>query len=151
VGKVDLVLLDPATRRVTGIVVRRGAFMGRDVIVPAEWIGEIERDRIVLDADRRHVEQLPEYRPDEELWIDVLDAIWYESGVPTHDLHHLEVSVTDGVVVLNGRTQTEAERAAIEAAARRVRGVLDVRNNIDTFEALEAAVRGTRAGADARG
>jgi hypothetical protein len=141
VGTLDVVLVDPLTRRVTAIVVRRGLILARDTIVPVELIREISEDRIVLDADRDALAELPEYRPDDEIAADVLHALWYRSDLDPAELHFVEVRARDGIVELMGHTVTEAARAAIEETAWRVRGVLGVRNYLDTFEALEAETR----------
>lgn len=139
VGSLDLVLLDPATHRATHFVVRAGGLLGRDTIIPVEWVRSIESDRVVLAVGREQLERLPEYRPDEEISADVLHQLWYRSDLPEDDLRFVGVQTHDGVVHLSGITTTAQSRAKIEAAARRVRGVLGVRNDLQTFEALAAA------------
>jgi uncharacterized protein YrrD len=151
VGQLDLVLIDPRTDRATGFVVRKGTLLVRDVIVPIELIKEVERDRIVLNATKDQVDRLPEYRPDDEITRDVVDALWYRSGLGPADVQFVEVHTRDGIVELTGHTHTEATKRRIEEVARRVRGVLDVRNHLDTFEALEEAVREARRAAKSRG
>lgn len=136
VGPLDLVLLDPATWRATHFVVRSGELVGRDLIVPVEWVREIGRDRIFVDVGREQLERLPEYRPDDEITADVLRVLWYGSDLEPADLQDVEVRAKDGVVELSGYTRTEEARRAIEAIARGVRGVLGVRNRIESFEEL---------------
>lgn len=150
VGRLDLVLIDPRTDRATGFVVRKGTLLVRDVIVPIELVQEVERDRIVLNATKDEVDRLPEYRPDDEITRDVVDALWYRSGLGPADVQFVDVQTRDGIVELTGHTHTEATKRRIEEVARRVPGVLDVRNHLDTFEALEAAVREARRAAKAR-
>lgn len=139
VGPLDLVLLDPATRRATHFVVRRGKLLDRDTIVPVAWASEITHDRIVLDVGREQLGRLPEYRPDDEITADVLDLLWYRSELDPEDLHYVEVRTTDGIVELSGTTRSEQARAAIEARARSVRGALGVRSRLASFEALADA------------
>jgi uncharacterized protein YrrD len=141
VGQLDEVLVDPRTDRASGFVVRKGRFLGRDVIVPADWIETVDQDRIVLKASKAQIDKLPEYRPDHEIDRDVIDALWYGSRLRTADVQFVEVHTRDGVVELTGHTHTEATRKAIEEVVRQVRGVLDGRNHLDTFEALQEAVR----------
>lgn len=144
VGHLDVVLIDPRTDRATGFVVRKGTLLARDVIVPIELVQAVERDRIVLNASKDQVDRLPEYRPDDEITRDVVDALWYGSGLGPADVQFVDVHTRDGIVELTGHTHTEATKRRIGDVARRVRGVLDVRNHLDTFEALEAAVREAR-------
>jgi len=47
-GVLDCVLVDRQTHGVTHVVVRGGGLLGYDRVVPAEWIGEIRGDRIIL-------------------------------------------------------------------------------------------------------
>jgi uncharacterized protein YrrD len=141
VGRLVLVLLDELTRRVAYLVVERGRLLIRDTVVPVEWVADITRDQIYLDVRREQLDELPEYRPDEEITADVLDTLWYHADLTPADLQFVEVRMRGGVVELNGHTHSEEARAKIAAAAWRVRGVLGVRNNLDTFEAMEAAIR----------
>jgi uncharacterized protein YrrD len=150
VGRLDLVLIDPRTGRATGFVVRKGTLLTRDVIVPIELVQTVEHDRIALDATKAQVDRLPEYRPDDEITRDVVDALWYRSGLGPADVQFVEVHTRDGIVELTGHTHTEATKRRIADVARRVRGVLDVRNHLDTFEALEEAVREARRAAKSR-
>lgn len=141
VGDLDVVLIDPRTDRATGFVVRKGRFIVRDVIVPVDWVQSVSQDRITLSVPKARLDLLPEYRPDHELTRDVLDALWYRSGLGAAELQYVEVRTRGGVVELSGHTHTERARRKIEEVARAVRGVLDVRDHLDTYEALEAAVR----------
>jgi uncharacterized protein YrrD len=141
VGDLDVVLVDPRTDRATGFVVRKGKLIVRDVIVPIDWVQSVARDRITLSVPRSRLDSLPEYRPDDEITRDVLDALWYRSELGPGDLQFVDVRTHDGIVELSGHTDTERTRTKIEEVARGVRGVIDVRNHLDTYEALEAAVR----------
>jgi hypothetical protein len=141
IGELDVVLIDPRTDRATGFVVRKGRLVGRDVIVPIDWVQSVAHDRITLRVPRARLDSLPEYRPDDEITRDVLDALWYRSDLGPADLRFVDVRTRDGIVELSGHTDTERTRTQIEEVARGVRGVIDVRNHLDTYEALEAAVR----------
>ncbi len=137
VGRLSLVLLDPATRRATHFVIRRGA-LRRDTIVPVDWIRTVTGDRVLLDVTREQIEQLPEYRSDDEITADVLDALWYSSGIDLSELCCVDISTHDGIVEIRGTTVTEAGRLAIEQVAAGVRGVLGVRNRARSMETLAA-------------
>ena len=141
VGELDVVLIDPRTDRATGFVVRKGRLIVRDVIVPIDWVRSVERDRITLSVPKARLDGLPEYRPDDEITRDVLDALWYRSSLGPADLQYVDVRTRGGIVELSGHTHTERTRMEIEEVARGVRGVIDVRNYLDTYEALEEALR----------
>ena len=130
------------------MVVRRGGRFGRDTLVPVEWVREIRQDTIVLDVPLARLEELPEYRPDDEITADVLNVLWYHSNFKDDDLRYVEVQTRDAIVELGGTTTTEAAKAAIEAAARRVRGVIGMRNRIQSIEALALAARESRPAAN---
>lgn len=141
VGRVALVLLDQQTRHATHIVVRQGWLARRDIIVPLDWAIEVTHDRIVLDARDWQLEQLPEYRPDEEIAEDVRQVL-YEAPVfhDGADFYAMQVRVQDGVVTLRGNVRNSARRIDAELLARRIRGVLEVRNELISDDELEIEV-----------
>jgi uncharacterized protein YrrD len=51
VGKVDHVVVDPASRRVTHIVIRQGYLLPEDKVVGVRQLSAATEERIVLDAD----------------------------------------------------------------------------------------------------
>jgi uncharacterized protein YrrD len=142
VGRLDLVLVEPLTRKVEALVVRQGRFLARDTIIPAKLVSEIHRDWIQLSVPRSELADLPEYRPDEEIGLDILDRLWYEApDLRPGDLQYVEVHVRNGIVELTGHTSTEEARHRIVEIVRTVRGVRGVEDYLDTFESLVAAVR----------
>lgn len=144
VGPVEVVLLDARTDQVSHLVVRRGGLVGQDTVVPAAWVRDVQGDRIVLDATREQLAQLPEYRPDDAITDAVQGILWYRSNLPETEVRHVKARTVDGVVELGGYASTERGRMAIETLVRGVSGVLDVRNGIRTFEALSGAARPLR-------
>jgi uncharacterized protein YrrD len=138
-GRLDLVLLEPRTRRATAFVVRRGAILGRDTIVPLDWVRQIDADAVVLDVPRSALNALPEYRPDDEIYSDVLQALWDAEELKPAELAFVEVQVRDGIVELRGHTLTDQSRRRIEEIVRGVPGVLGVRDEVQTIEELVAA------------
>jgi uncharacterized protein YrrD len=141
-GKLDLVLIDGKTGRATHFVVRRGLLFARDTIVPVSWVRDIDRDRIYLDLTRDELNRLPEYRPDFEITEDVLDKLWYGTNdLRPADLEWAWVETHDGIVYLEGHTESVETKRKIEEIARSVPGVLGVENHLDTFEDLREAAR----------
>ncbi|HEX6512417.1 MAG TPA: PRC-barrel domain-containing protein [Chloroflexota bacterium] len=58
VGSVHNVLVDPATRRPSRVVVKRGLLFTEDVELPGEWIDSVDDERVTLNVDKVTVEQL---------------------------------------------------------------------------------------------
>ncbi|MCC6177282.1 MAG: BON domain-containing protein [Chloroflexi bacterium] len=144
VGQLVLVFVDPQSDQVTHLVVRRGGLPGREVIVPIAWVREITDDPIVLEAGSPALDQQPAYRPDDEITDAVSSLLWYRSDVHLADLRYVRARTRNGVVELGGKTRTEQSRLAIDGLVRGVRGVLGVRNELRTFEALSAAAQALR-------
>jgi hypothetical protein len=60
VGQVDAFLVDPKTRRITHLVLRKGHLWGqKDVMVPVSEIRTAREDAILLKLDKRAVDSLP--------------------------------------------------------------------------------------------
>jgi uncharacterized protein YrrD len=57
-GIVDFVLVNPRTRRVTHVVIRRGHLLPEDKVISVERLSTATKDRIVLNAEP---EQLPTF------------------------------------------------------------------------------------------
>ena len=95
----------------------------------------------MLVATRQRLESLPAYRADDEITDVVSSLLWNRSNMHQDDLRSVQVRTRDGIVHLSGETRTEQTRLAIEEQVRGVRGVLGVRNDLRTFEALGAAAQ----------
>src|SRR5438105_227661 len=65
---------------------------------------------------------------DTDLQRDILDELKWE---PSVDPAHVGVAVKDGIVTLTGHVPSYAEKYAAERAAKRVRGVKAVANELD--------------------
>jgi len=143
-GSFVLVIVDPTSDQVTHLVIRRGDLLDREAIVPMAWVRELTDDPIVLDVSRQQLESLPEYRADEEITDVVSSLLWYRSNMHPDDLRYVKVRTRDGIVHLSGKTRAEQSRMAIEEHVRGVSGVLGVRNEIRTFEALAVASQALR-------
>jgi hypothetical protein len=143
-GSLALVIVDPTSDRATHLVIRPSDLLGREVMVPMTWVRELTDDPIVLVASRQRLTSLPEYRADEEITDAVSSLLWYRSDIRRPDLRHVKVRTRDGIVELSGLTGTDRSRMTIEGLVRDVRGVLGVRNELKTFEALGAAAHAVR-------
>lgn len=60
VGRVDELIIDPETSRISHLVLRKGHFWGkRDVTIPVDQIARVEGDVVHLKLDKAAVGQLP--------------------------------------------------------------------------------------------
>lgn len=60
VGKVDELLVDPDTNKVSHLVLRKGRLWNkRDVLIPLDQVDHVEGDVIYLKLDKKALEQLP--------------------------------------------------------------------------------------------
>ncbi len=60
IGRVDELIVDPATEKISHIVLRKGHLWGqRDVIIPVDQVEIIEEDIVRLKLDKEAVEKLP--------------------------------------------------------------------------------------------
>jgi sporulation protein YlmC with PRC-barrel domain len=64
IGEVDRVLFDEDTRRMQALVVRRGHFFSKDVLLPAEHLLEVIAGVVRVELDDAQLRELVEYVPD---------------------------------------------------------------------------------------
>jgi len=60
-GTVDRVLTEGGTDRVTHLIVRRGALIVRDIMVPAELIASTDEETVQLSISQEELDRLPEF------------------------------------------------------------------------------------------
>lgn len=61
VGKINRIILDPATNEVTHLVVQKGWLFSEDKVVPFELVSSATEDKVVLSKDIDDVNQLPPF------------------------------------------------------------------------------------------
>lgn len=148
-GSVDRVVMDPRTREVSHIVVRKGVLFVDDKVVPVDWITSATEDRVMLKGSEDELEKLPnfvetEYIPlDEPLssgaamaaplyWYPPIgSATWayppmmgYPPVVPVAGERQIpegEIALHEGapVVTLDGRHAGDVERVLVEDQTNR--------------------------------
>ncbi len=59
VGQVDRVVMDPRTKEVSHLVVRKGWLFPEDRVVPIDLIARTEADQVILREDAGDLQQLP--------------------------------------------------------------------------------------------
>lgn len=139
VGRVALLLLD-AHGQVRHFVVRKGRFLGRDVIVPVDWITHIDWRGVRLAVERQALERLPTYRPDHELAAEVDRTLWEDDLLRETDYDAIDITVRESVVTLSGYVGSPVSKTRAEKLARAVPGVLEVENRLVTDGELVNAV-----------
>jgi len=139
-GAVAMVLTDPATQWVTHVVVRNGRFGSHRSIVPVDRVVDATSKRIVLDLRPDELAALPEYRPDDQIAVDVERAIGDDEIVRRLSARYFGIVVRDGVVTVTGNIATSDHRHRVEESVRRVRGVRGLQNLPIGDDELEIAV-----------
>lgn len=136
-GWASLILLDPRGR-VKGFVLHTGhlALFGRELIVPVDWIQEVDRENVHLAVEKRDLDHLPEYYSDDVLGAAVDNALWSDTILRNTDYKQIGINVEDGVVWLRGHVATRSNKRNAEEAARSIPGVLNVENNLVVDEDL---------------
>ncbi|MDP9181030.1 MAG: BON domain-containing protein [Chloroflexota bacterium] len=127
------VILDTTDRRVTEVLVSRGLTTYR---VP---ISELMFDRKTLMFTAAP-EQLREYRADADILGRIRRAITEDEGLTPDDKRNVTVDVEGSVVTLGGNVRVKQTGERIDAIARRVPGIIAMRNEIIDDFALESAI-----------
>jgi uncharacterized protein YrrD len=60
-GHIDRVVLNPKTKAITGIIVRKGLFFPEDKVLPLSMIQSAEGDRVTLRSSAGDLESLPPF------------------------------------------------------------------------------------------
>jgi uncharacterized protein YrrD len=59
VGRLERVVLDPYSKEITHLVIRRGAFFTEDRVIPVDLVASAAEDRITLEEDIGDLKELP--------------------------------------------------------------------------------------------
>jgi len=70
VGRIDRVVMDPSTKKVTHVVVRQGTFFTEDKVVPVDLINDAIEDGVQLRAAAAELDDLPYFEETHYLPID---------------------------------------------------------------------------------
>jgi osmotically-inducible protein OsmY/sporulation protein YlmC with PRC-barrel domain len=138
-GKVSLMLLDPMGW-VKGFVMHAGHLPGRNLIVPVAWVQEVDKENVYLSIKKDILENLHDYSPDDVLATGVENALWADDILRVTDYNQINITVENGIVILQGHVVTVINQARAEYAARLVPGVLGVENHLVVDNDLEIDV-----------
>ena len=77
VGHVDRVVLDPRTKEITHIVVRKGTLFKTDRVLPVNLVAEANADQVMLQASvtKGELDRLPDFEETEYLLADEQDYV----------------------------------------------------------------------------
>jgi uncharacterized protein YrrD len=62
VGTIDRVVLEPDTKEVTHLVIKKGFLLTEDKVVPMSLVGPATEDRVTLREDAGDLEKLPDFQ-----------------------------------------------------------------------------------------
>jgi uncharacterized protein YrrD len=75
VGNVDRVVLNPRTKEVTHLVVRKGFLFNEDKIVPLSLVASATEDRVTLRPDAADLDKLPPFEEVHYIPLDESEAV----------------------------------------------------------------------------
>jgi len=75
VGSVDRVVLNPKTKEVTHIVVRKGFLFNEDKIIPLDLVTSATEDKVTLRQDAADLDKLPAYEEVHYIPVDESEAV----------------------------------------------------------------------------
>src|SRR6266536_3335386 len=75
---VDRVVVDPQTKKVTHLVVRKGFLLKTDKVLPIDWVATANGDQISLTPDATGLDSLPNF--EEKHYIRADDAVAVAEG-----------------------------------------------------------------------
>jgi sporulation protein YlmC with PRC-barrel domain len=134
-GHLDHLLIDRQTERVTHLVINRG-LLSPDLVLPMNQVRRVTEGTIYVELDR----DLRDYdryvaREEVEIWDDLHDHM--AELAPGGGV---EMTLDRGILRLTGIVRDVASKRRIEAAARSVRGIIDVENELETDTTIVARV-----------
>ena len=70
VGQIDRVVIDPRSKEVTHVIIRKGFFFPQDKVVPIQMIASGEADRVLLRDGAGDLDLLPDYHESRYIVLD---------------------------------------------------------------------------------
>ncbi len=61
IGKVERVVVDPRSKKVTNLVLKQSNFLSSDKVVPIEWVKSADKDEVILDKPTDELQDLPDF------------------------------------------------------------------------------------------
>jgi uncharacterized protein YrrD len=95
-GHVDRVVIDPHSKQVTHLVVRKGFLLKTDKVVPIDWVGAAEGDHVSLTSGATALDDLPNFEETHYIRADDSEPQTVPSGAPTLLLYPPAMGVYPG-------------------------------------------------------
>ena len=129
VGAIDRVVLDPDTKKVTHVVVRKGFLFAEDKVVPLSLVGHAAEDKVILRLGEGDLEDLADFEESHYVqaehgtesapgsahwarplyWYPAADSPWPTGGVAVQDrpryIEKREQNIPEGTVALEEGAQ----------------------------------------------
>jgi uncharacterized protein YrrD len=70
IGRIERVVLNPVTRKVTHVVIRQGLFFTEDKVIPVEYFSEATEERATLRSDVGDLHKLPKFEEVEHVPVE---------------------------------------------------------------------------------
>jgi osmotically-inducible protein OsmY len=112
--------------------------------LPIDKVKSVTDEAVSVSLADGEIELLPRYkrRDAEDIEAELLDRLRSaDLRVPEVELQAVEVSAQAGIVLLKGWVPDVRTKRRVEAVARSIEGVVDVRNELDTQMAVTARVQ----------
>jgi len=90
VGHIDRVVLDPQTKEVTHLIVRKGLLLTKDRVLPIALITSSAEKRVNVIANANEVDQLPEF--EEKQYVPIQGGEVPETTAPTPNFYWYPVA-----------------------------------------------------------
>ena len=127
------VVVDTTDKTVSDVLVSRGLTTYRVPISQLAFEGKTLTFTSTPD-------DLPEFRADSDILARIRRAITEDEGLTPDDKRSVTVAVEDGSVTLGGNVRVKQTGERMDAIARRVPGIIAMRNEIIDDFALESAI-----------
>jgi uncharacterized protein YrrD len=128
VARVDHVLVDPESDKITHLVLRRG-LVPRYPILPVDQVHEFGDHAVTVSLSEAQIEALPHYRRRSAR--DLVAELQDHYAKSSREFDQVRASADGGIVQLAGSVPDAAAKRHAEAIARSVPGVIDVVNRIE--------------------
>ena len=129
IGKVDHVLVDPESREMTHLVIRRGVVPDYRIL-PVDVIERVTDEGVAVDVGKAELGKYPRYRPRGQAQIQA--EIEERLAASPLDFSDIRATVEQGVARLTGLVRDLAAKRRAEEIVRSVEGIVDVQSGLDT-------------------
>jgi uncharacterized protein YrrD len=73
IGTLDRIVIDPADKEVTHIIVEKGFLFTEDKVIPIEMVDDVVEKRILLKEKEDEIEDLPDFKESHYIRLDQVD------------------------------------------------------------------------------